>query len=73
MEHFGTFSILIVSNKDAENVSQENFYEVVNKIKNTNSKWDDYDFVFFDYGDGKLMVLKDRTSKFSVPKFLIQK
>jgi len=75
MEYFGTFNMLIVTQKDIDTtviIDESNFYDVVTKIKET-KKWDNYDLVFYDFGDGKLLVLKDNTSKFSVPKFLIHK
>ena len=81
-EYFGTVNILIFSMKDfdlptaVEMINNEgsvfdNLKNYTNELKELKD-WSTFDIVFFDSGDGILIVLKDNTSKFSVPVTQIQ-
>jgi len=60
VEYFGSLSFLIYTKKEEESISAKS------------EKWDNFDIVFFDEGLGNLKVLKDNTSKFSIPVEQIQ-
>jgi hypothetical protein len=81
-EYFGSFTILIFTIGDfdfptaVEIVSDEgglssNLKNYINILKEKKD-WSSFDIVFFDVGGGTLIVLKDNTSKFSVPEYQIQ-
>jgi hypothetical protein len=46
--------------------------KIISKLKGQ-LDWNKYDIIFLDCGNGTLHVLKDNTSKFSVPEYQIQK
>jgi len=81
-EYFGTVNMLIFSMKDfdlhtaVEIINSEgglfdNLKDYVNELKELKN-WSTFDIVLFDSNNGVLIVLKDNTSKFSVPVTQIQ-
>ena len=78
-EYFGTLSMLVVDKTDVYDgkidvpVIKHNtlFYDIMHQLKNK-IKWDNYEIILFDFGNGVLMPMKDNTSKLSVPNFQIQ-
>jgi hypothetical protein len=67
------YSILILTEHDILEAKCiiKNDDKIINVVKRS-FNISKYDLVFYDRGDGVLLIVKDNTSKFSISKYQIQ-